>query len=75
MMEDFFEIIVSVGAIRDLCETHPRPFLWPYCIFGGCLAFSGAILFAIPVIIKRQKQSPQSLNMKTISHEQRQQPV
>ena len=75
MMEDFHEFLFSVGAIRDLCETHPRPFLWPYCIFGGCLAFSGAILFAIPTIIKRQKQSPHSSDAKTISHEQEQQPV
>ncbi|CAF4099066.1 unnamed protein product [Adineta steineri] len=43
------------GALRDIFETRPNPFLWSYFIFGGFVVLSGGILFAIPTLIRRQK--------------------
>ena len=42
--------------MRDIFSKHARPYLWPYLIFGGSIAISGLILFAIPAI-KRRKES------------------
>jgi hypothetical protein len=41
--------------MRDAFETHANPFLWSYCVFGGFVVLSGAILFAISALIRRQK--------------------
>lgn len=62
----------SLGAMRDAFEHFHRPFLWPYFLFGTFLVFSGLILFAIPIFIKRdkngQKSDEISSDMKVFSH-------
>jgi len=48
-----------VGAMRDALEDFDRPYLWPYLIFGGSILLSGLILFAIPLIKRRQERRQQ----------------
>lgn len=48
-------ILSSLGAMRDAFESHSNPFLWSYFLFGSFVVISGAILFAIPALVRRQK--------------------
>ncbi|CAF0791728.1 unnamed protein product [Rotaria sordida] len=62
----------AAGAMRDAFEAHARPFLWPYFLFGSLVALSGAILFALP-ILRRRDQNQQAfyeppLNTNDLSH-------
>ncbi|CAF3050872.1 unnamed protein product [Rotaria sp. Silwood2] len=46
----------TVGGLRDALAHFPRPFLWPYLIFGSCTVVSSILLFAIP-LLQRKKPS------------------
>ena len=46
-------VLLSKGVMRDRLQGYPRPYFWPYMIFGGSIALSGLILFAIPMIRRR----------------------
>ncbi|CAF1004952.1 unnamed protein product [Rotaria sordida] len=62
----------AAGAMRDAFEKHARPFLWPYLMFGGFVVLSGAILFAIPILIRRDENREKlhkiPLDINLISH-------
>ncbi|CAF4465550.1 unnamed protein product [Rotaria socialis] len=45
-----------VGSMRDNLSDLARPYLWPYLIFGGSILLSGLILFAIPILKRRQER-------------------
>lgn len=45
--------------MRVAFESYSRPYLWPYLIFGGSIVLSGIILFAIPIIKRRQENRQQ----------------
>lgn len=45
--------------MRDAFSTFARPYLWPYLIFGGSIFLSGLILFAIPVLKRREERRHQ----------------
>ncbi|CAM4810416.1 unnamed protein product [Rotaria magnacalcarata] len=62
----------AAGAMRDAFGEHNRPFFWPYFMFGGFIVLSGAILFAIPFLIRRDKNKKKidqlPSNMDILSH-------
>lgn len=45
--------------MRDAFKEFSRPYLWPYLIFGGSIALSGVILFAIPALKRRTESRKQ----------------
>jgi hypothetical protein len=49
-------ILLAKGVMRDLLKDYPRPYFWPYLIFGGSIVLSGVILFAIPMIRRAQER-------------------
>lgn len=63
--------------MRDKFAASPRPFLWPYFIFGAFIVLSGIILFGIPTLKRWQKdhQTPseaqQEQEMGVVSYEDR----
>lgn len=58
--------------MRDLLQNYPRPYLWPYLIFGGSIVVSGVILFAIPTLQRRKERraqpTEQQLDMGVLSY-------
>ena len=45
--------------MRDAFSHYPRPFLWPYAIFGTLTVISGAILFVVPLLQRKKSNTNQ----------------
>jgi hypothetical protein len=58
--------------MREAFADYPRPYLWPYLIFGGSIVLSGVILFAIPFLQRRkerrQKPTKHQLEMGVLAY-------
>ena len=60
-----------LGVMRTQLAQLPRPYRWPYTIFGGSIVISGLILFAIPIIQRKKEQPTQhELDMGVRSYSQ-----